>query len=60
MIYGATGMAGEIGHSIVNKDGRLNKGTGVRGILEAYASATAVVQHALELEDSHHAFEDIR
>eukprot|EP00944_MAST-04C_sp_MAST-4C-sp1_P013722 g13722.t1 len=60
MIYGATGMAGEIGHSIVKKDGRLNKGTGVRGILEAHASATAVVQHALELEDSHHAFDDIK
>ena len=60
MIHGATGMAGEIGHAIVNRNGRLNKGTGVRGIFEAYASATAVVQHALELQDSHRAFtEDI-
>ena len=56
MIHGATGMAGEIGHAIVNRNGRLNKGTGVRGILEAYASATAVAQHASELQESHRAF----
>ena len=59
MIHGATGMAGEIGHAI-EMNGRLNKEMGVRGIFEAYASATAVVQHALELQEAIAFTEDIR
>jgi glucokinase len=59
LIHGATGMAGEIGHAIVERNGRLNEGTGVRGIFEAYASATAVAQHANALQDSHHAFDHL-
>ena len=48
LLHGSTGMAGEIGHAILVPSGRLNKGTGVRGIFEAYASAKSVGEIAME------------
>jgi len=41
MIYGHDGLAGELGHVIVIKDGRLC-GCGRKGCLETYASATGL------------------
>jgi glucokinase len=49
LIYGHDGFAGEIGHTIVIPDGRLHPGTGKRGPLESYASATGVRYTTLEL-----------
>jgi glucokinase len=49
LIYGHDGFAGELGHAIVIPDGRLHKGTGKRGPLEVYASATGVTLTAIEL-----------
>ena len=42
LIYGHDGFAGELGHTIVIPDGRLHEGTGKKGSLESYASATGV------------------
>ncbi|MEN9744753.1 MAG: ROK family protein [Bacteroidota bacterium] len=53
LIYGHDGFAGEIGHTIVLPDGRIHEGTGKKGSLESYASATGVRLTALEvLENS--------
>jgi glucokinase len=49
LIYGHDGFAGELGHTIVIPDGRLHPGTGKKGSLESYASATGVTNTALEL-----------
>ena len=49
LIYGHDGFAGELGHTIVIPDGRYHQGTGKRGPLEAYASATGVRLTAIEL-----------
>lgn len=49
LIYGHDGFAGELGHVIVIPGGRFHPGTGARGSLEAYASATGVTNTALEL-----------
>ncbi len=48
LIYGHDGFAGELGHTIVIPDGRYHNGTGKKGSLEAYASATGVRLTALE------------
>lgn len=48
LIYGHDGFAGELGHTIVIPDGRLHPGTGKKGPLESYASATGVRYTALE------------
>ena len=42
LIYGHDGFAGELGHTIVFPDGRIHAGTGEKGSLESYASATGV------------------
>jgi glucokinase len=53
VIYGHDGFAGELGHMIIIPDGRLHAGTGKRGSLESYASATGVTLTAIEfLENS--------
>ncbi|MEY3351136.1 MAG: hypothetical protein RIQ50_1247 [Bacteroidota bacterium] len=53
LIYGHDGFAGELGHTIVIPDGRMHEGTGKRGSLESYASATGVRLTTLEvLENS--------
>lgn len=49
LIYGHDGFAGELGHTIIIPDGRLHEGTGKRGSLESYASATGVCLTAIEL-----------
>ena len=48
IVVGHDGFAGELGHNIIRFNGRLHKGTGSRGCLEAYASATGVKETALE------------
>jgi glucokinase len=53
LIYGHDGFAGELGHTIVIPDGRMHEGTGKKGSLESYASATGVRLTTLEvLENS--------
>ncbi|MBD5213792.1 MAG: ROK family protein [Bacteroidales bacterium] len=47
MIYGFDGMAGELGHIIARRNGRLC-GCGRNGCLETYCSATGVVRTAYE------------
>ncbi|TMI72121.1 MAG: ROK family protein [Bacteroidetes bacterium] len=49
LIYGHDGFAGELGHTIVIPDGRIHKGTGKKGSLESYASATGVTLTAIEM-----------
>jgi len=49
LIYGHDGFAGELGHTIVIPDGRMHEGTGKKGSLESYASATGVRLTTLEL-----------
>lgn len=49
LIYGHDGFAGELGHTVVIPDGRLHEGTGKKGSLESYASATGVRLTALEI-----------
>lgn len=53
ILLGHDGFAGELGHTIIRHDGRLHKGTGMKGSLEAYASATGVRETALELLTQH-------
>jgi glucokinase len=48
LIYGHDGFAGELGHVIVIPDGRYHEGTGKKGSLESYASATGVRKTAIE------------
>ena len=49
IIYGHDGFAGELGHTIIIPEGRLHTGTGKRGSLESYASATGVTLTAIEI-----------
>jgi len=49
ILLGHDGFAGELGHTIIRHGGRLHKGTGLKGSLESYASATGVRETALEL-----------
>ncbi len=48
LVYGHDGFAGEIGHTIVDPDGRLC-GCGRRGCLETYVSAPGICRTLLEL-----------
>ncbi|MED9962322.1 MAG: ROK family protein [Bacteroidales bacterium] len=48
MIYGYDGFAGEVGHTIVEIDGR-ECGCGRKGCLETYSSATGIRRTALSL-----------
>ncbi len=48
IVYGFDGFAGEIGHTTIERNGRLC-GCGKRGCLEAYASATGIVKTVTEL-----------
>ena len=47
LIYGHDGFAGELGHVVVNKTGRIC-GCGRKGCLETYCSATGVARTARE------------
>ncbi len=49
IVLGHDGFAGELGHTIIRPGGRMHKGTGIRGTLESYASATGVRETALEM-----------
>jgi glucokinase len=53
IVLGHDGFAGELGHTIIRPGGRLHAGTGIRGPLEAYASATGVRETALEMLANH-------
>lgn len=53
IVLGHDGFAGELGHTIIRPGGRLHKGTGMKGSLEAYASATGVRETAIELLTEH-------
>ena len=48
LVYGADGFAGEIGHTIVDMNGR-ECGCGRRGCLETYASANGIRRTVFEL-----------
>jgi glucokinase len=48
LVYGADSFAGEIGHTIVDPNGR-ECGCGRKGCLEAYASATGIKRTVYEL-----------
>lgn len=49
LIYGHDGFAGELGHTIIRPGGRLHWGTGMKGSLETYASATGIAITAREM-----------
>ncbi|MBS1610600.1 MAG: ROK family protein [Bacteroidetes bacterium] len=49
LIYGHDGFAGELGHTIIIPDGRMHPGTGKKGSLESYASATGVRYTTIEV-----------
>ncbi|MDQ2864201.1 MAG: ROK family protein, partial [Bacteroidota bacterium] len=49
LILGHDGFAGELGHTIIRHGGRLHTGTGMRGSVEAYASATGISATAKEM-----------
>lgn len=49
IVLGHDGFAGELGHTVIRPGGRLHKGTGVKGSLESYASATGVRETAIEM-----------
>ncbi len=49
LILGHDGFAGELGHTTIRPGGRLHWGTGMRGTLETYASATGIALTAKEL-----------
>jgi len=51
LVYGHDGFAGELGHTIIRPGGRLHWGTGMKGSLETYASATGIAITAKELLD---------
>jgi glucokinase len=53
LILGHDGFAGELGHTIIVPGGRLHTGTGMKGSLEVYASATGVAKTASELLEKH-------
>jgi len=48
LLYGASGFAGELGHTVVDPDGRPCR-CGKRGCLETYVSAAGLRKTALEL-----------
>lgn len=51
LIYGHDGFAGELGHTIIRPEGRLHWGTGMKGSLETYTSATGIAITAKEILD---------
>ncbi len=53
IVLGHDGFAGELGHTIIRPGGRMHKSTGMRGSLEAYASATGVRETAIEMLTEH-------
>src|SRR6187431_3681153 len=48
LVLGHDGFAGELGHTIIFPGGRFHPGSGMKGSLEAYASATGIALTAIE------------
>ncbi|MBQ2413456.1 MAG: ROK family protein [Rikenellaceae bacterium] len=59
MIYGHDGFAGELGHIIVERDGR-ECGCGRKGCLETYVSATGIKRTVFELLATNNAPSELR
>lgn len=59
LLYGASGFAGELGHTVVDPQGRICA-CGKRGCLETYVSATGLVRTAVELLDKRNAASRLR
>ncbi len=53
IVVGHDGFAGELGHTIIRPGGRPHWSTGMKGSLEAYASATGVRDTAIEMLTKH-------
>lgn len=53
ILAGANGMAGEIGHFTIEKDGGYLCNCGNHGCLETIASSTGIVKHAVESAKQH-------
>lgn len=53
IVVGHDGFAGELGHTIIRPGGRTHWSTGMKGSLEAYASATGVRDTAIEMMTSY-------
>jgi len=49
VVRGCSGLAGELGHAIMKIGGRMNEGTGVRGVSEEYGSCGGIKRHAEKL-----------
>lgn len=49
LIYGHDGFAGELGHTTIRPGGRVHSGTGMKGSLETYTSATGIAITAREM-----------
>jgi len=60
LIYGHDGFAGELGHTTIIPNGRLHPGTGMKGSLESYASATGVANTAREFLDQRQEYSLLR
>lgn len=58
LVYGHDGFAGELGHVIIERNGRLC-GCGRRGCLETYCSATGIVRTAKEKNTPYETSKDI-
>ncbi len=59
LIYGSDGFAGEIGHTLVNVNGRVC-GCGRRGCLETYVSATGIKRTVYKLLADHTDYSELR
>jgi glucokinase len=58
LIYGHDGFAGELGHTIIEPNGR-TCGCGRKGCLETYASATGMQKTAIELSGKEHSSKEV-
>lgn len=58
LIYGHDGFAGELGHTIIEPNGR-TCGCGRKGCLETYASATGMQKTAMELSGREHSSKEV-
>ena len=58
LIYGHDGFAGELGHSIIEPNGRAC-GCGRKGCLETYVSATGMQKTALEMSGEKHSSKEV-
>jgi len=59
LVYGADGFAGEIGHTIVDPNGR-ECGCGRKGCLETYSSATGICRTVKELIETTNTQSELR